>query len=430
MPSTRLALTLVAGTASLALAAPANAGIFGTDPIPISVTGNGGDANASSGGAAVSGDDRKGRFAGFHSDASNLVAGDTNGASDVFLWQRPRGRAGLTLTGNARPAGAFQRVSVGPGGRQANGASLNPSIDGSVQRGAKCVAFQSQATNLAAADRTGDWDVYVRNFASRKTLLVSKGVANATMPSIDGSCRQVAFEAANGKVYIGTVGGGVRSLGAGRDPDFSLDGSAVAWERGGSVVLSRFGRKSVVGPGANPQVSDAERLQGKSSSVWGVVFDSGAGLTGRDRNPGSDVYMRVFGPKGGARRTDLISASFRGGPSLGGDSYNGGITAYAPNRGILTFVTTVGGMSTMYYRNNNSGNIDDLAHVPSLDGKPAITGVVTSARANFIAFSAGHSGTFELTRRGRRGLPDLGDLDLAPARQDVFFKHLIDGEAI
>ena len=427
MAHPRLTL-LAAAAAALTLAPTANAGIFGTDPIPISVTGAGGGANADSGGAAVSGDDRKGRYAGFHSDASNLVSGDSNGVSDVFLWQRPRGGAGLRLSGPARPAGAFQRVSVGPGGREANGASLNPSIDGSVQRGAKCVAFQSQATNLAAGDSSSDWDVFVRNIASGKTILVSKGISNATLPSIDGACRQVAFQA-GGKVYVGKVGGGVRSLGAGADPDFSLDGSAVAWERGGSVVLSRFGRKSVVGPGANPQVSDAERLAGQKAPVWGVVFDTTTRLTGRDSSSGSDVYMRVLGPRGGVNRTDLISAAFRGGPSLGGDSYNGGITAYAPNRGILTFVNTRNGMSTMYYRNNNSGNIDDLAHVPSADGQPAIYDVVTSARANFIAFSARHAGTFELTRRGR-GRDLLDDVLGGANRQDVFFKHLIDGQPI
>lgn len=417
---TAMARTALAATALLAGAlgatAPAGAAIFGTDPIAISVSGNGGDANGNSGGAAVSGDNRKGRYAGFHSDANNLVAGDSNGVSDVFLWKRPRGQAGLRLTGNARPAGAFQRVSIGTGGVQANGASINPSIDGSVAKAPRCVAFQSQATNLVAADKTGDWDVYVRNFARRRTILISKGVgANAVNPSIDGACRKVAFEA-GGRVYTATVGGRARSLGAGGNPDFSLDGTAVVWEKGGSVMLSRNGRKSVVGPGDNPQVSDAERVAGRKAPVWGVVLDSNAALGGGG-DAGKDVFMRVFGPSGGPKSTLLIS-------KLGGENVNGGITAYAPNRGILTFVNTSNGMSTMYYFNKNSGNIDDLAHVPSLNGSPAIYDVVTSARANFIAFSARHAGSFELTGRRRAGSV------LPPDRQDVFFKHLADGEAI
>ena len=150
------------------------------------------------------------------------------------------------------------------------------------------------------------------------------------------------------------------------------------------------------------------------------MFDTTARLSGRDSSPGSDVYMRVFGVKGGVKRTDLISAGFRGGPTLGGDSYTAGITAYAPNRGILTFVTTRGGMSTLYYRNNNTGNIDDLAHAPSFDGQPSIFGVATGARANFVAFTSKHSGTFEA--RSATAAPG--------SRTDIFFKHLIDGEAL
>ena len=39
--------------------------------------------------------------------------------------------------------------------------------------------------------------------------------------------------------------------------------------------------------------------------------------------------------------------------------------------------------SILYFRNNNSGNIHPLAHAPA--GSP-ISGAVTSARANFVAF--------------------------------------------
>ena len=85
------------------------------------------------------------------------------------------------------------------------------------------------------------------------------------------------------------------------------------------------------------------------------------------------------------RGTDLISATRRGGQSLGGDSFNGGITAYAGTRGIVVFVNQRGGGSDLYYRNNHTGNIDDLAHAPA---SSPIQDVVTSARANFVAFTS------------------------------------------
>lgn len=435
---TRTLLAVCAATSALALALPgaASAGIFGTDPLNISVTPTGGEANGSSGGPAVSGDNRKTRLAAFHSDASNLVGGDTNGVTDVFVWSRPRGGQGISLP---RGSGSLQRVSVTGSGGQANGASSNPSLDGSITSAPHCVAFQSTASNLAAGDRDATSDVFVRDLRSRKTLLVSRGIsAAATNPSIAGSCRNVAFEA-GGRVLVAAVNGGkVRSVGAGHNPDYSLDGSAVTWEKGAGVAFTRNGKTSTVAAsGQNPTVSDAERLHGSKSSYWGVSFETRSALSGRDHNPGYDMYMRVLGSSGGAKRTDLISAPARGAGSLGGDNFNGGITAYAPNRGILTFTNTLGDATTMYYRNNNSGNIDDLAHSAALNGEPGISEVQTSARANFIAFSSAYTGSLASPFSGikacrrRCDLVPLPTLDsLFSPNRNIYFKHLIDGERI
>src|SRR5437764_8922885 len=74
------------------LAAPASlARTFGTDPIPIDVGPGGQAANGPSGGASISGDNRTARYVAFHSAAADLVAGDTNGTLDVFLYRRPSG---------------------------------------------------------------------------------------------------------------------------------------------------------------------------------------------------------------------------------------------------------------------------------------------------------------------------------------------------
>src|SRR3954451_19029617 len=166
--SCTLQLMAVLGAAAVSLLAPSavSAGIFGTNPINIS---GGGHANGESGSPAISGDNRKTRFAAFYSDASNLVRGDSNGKRDIFLWARPRGRKGLTLP---HGSGSLKRVSVSSSGKQANGDSFNPSLDGSAITAPHCVAFQSQATNLAPGDRDGTADVFVRDLRSRKTFLV------------------------------------------------------------------------------------------------------------------------------------------------------------------------------------------------------------------------------------------------------------------
>jgi Tol biopolymer transport system component len=363
--------TLVAFAVTGSAVAPA--GIFGPEPQAVSSSANRA-ANAPSGSPSISGDNRVVRYVAFHSFASNLTPGDTNGALDVFLY--------------SRTTKAMNRVSVTDNGRQANGASGNPALDGSVQRAPRCVAFQSQATNLAAGDRDRSWDIYVRDFRARKTRLVSRGIGpSAVDPAISGDCRQVAFTA-SGRIYVGNglKGGRPHFVARGTNPDLSLDGSALTWERGHGVWLRRRGRTSrVAAVGGNPHVSD-----GGSSRIWSVAYDGA-----------QDVWMKVFKSSGGAFKTKLISG--RNGHSLGGTSHNGGITAYAHPRGIIIFTNTQNGETTLWYMNLHSGNIDDLAHTSG-----EIFDVATSARANYAVFSS--TGSF----RGDSNGPT----------EDVFLKFL------
>ena len=372
----------------------------------------------------MSGDNRKGRLAAFHSEASNLVGGDSNGVADVFVYTRP---SGFRAAG-----GTLRRVSVTDSGGQANGPSTNPSLDGRVllgdgNRPPHCVAFQSEASNLTASDRDTTSDIFVRDLRRNRTILVSRGIgAAATNPAIDGSCRTVGFEA-GGRVYLAGVGGSVRSLGRGDQVDLALDGEGVVWVAGGKITFRRAGRTSKVGPGANPTVSDGERIGPRT--LWAVSFQTRASLVRRDHNPGLDVYTRVLAQRGGPRATDLISAPRRGAGSLGGDNENGGLTAYAARRGIIVFVNHRESGSYLFYRNNHSGNIDDLAvagkdqsgierprrAAAAQEADRAITEVSISARSNWVAFSS-----------TSQNFPFDGDGHV----EDVFFKHLIDGQSI
>jgi len=101
---------------------------------------------------AVSSD---GRYATFASDASDLVAGDTNGVTDVFVRDLRRQQT--------------SRVSVGPRGSQADGRSLCPllSADG------RYLAFGSEATNLVSGDTNDVGDVFLRDLGTRRTVRVS-----------------------------------------------------------------------------------------------------------------------------------------------------------------------------------------------------------------------------------------------------------------
>jgi hypothetical protein len=136
----------------LALLADVTTAVTFRDIDKASLSMAGTEANGASGSASISSD---GRFITFQSSASDLVTGDTNGAGDIFVYDRMHNTT--------------QRFSVGAGGTQSNGASADPSID---QTGT-FVAFDSTATNLVAGDMAGWQEIFVTSGAN--TVRVSMG---------------------------------------------------------------------------------------------------------------------------------------------------------------------------------------------------------------------------------------------------------------
>jgi Tol biopolymer transport system component len=143
-----------------------------------SVDSGGQPANGSSATPSTSAD---GRYVVFASDATNLVAGDTNGAQDVFV---------RDLT-----AGSTRRVSLDSRGHQGDGDSTGPSISAD----GRYVTFASAATNLAAGDTNDALDVFVRDLRHGTTNRVSldsrgrPGDAPSYDASISPNGRYVAF---------------------------------------------------------------------------------------------------------------------------------------------------------------------------------------------------------------------------------------------
>jgi len=106
----------------------------------VSVNSSGLQANGLSGRPTISAD---GRYVAFVSGATNLVAGDSNGALDIFVRDL---QAATTV-----------RVSVNADGEQANGSSYEPQISANGRR----VVFASSATNLYPDDTNRSLDVFV-----------------------------------------------------------------------------------------------------------------------------------------------------------------------------------------------------------------------------------------------------------------------------
>jgi Tol biopolymer transport system component len=131
-------------------------------------------ANLPSGAAAVS---ANGRYVAFASFATNLVAGDTNRAADIFL--------------RDRVAGTTRRISTGPGGAQANGPSDTQMV--SMTPDARFIAFSTTASNLAAHEQPGSWDVYVADRGTGTLRRVSGAGGRSLFPTISDNGRRVAF---------------------------------------------------------------------------------------------------------------------------------------------------------------------------------------------------------------------------------------------
>lgn len=100
----------------------------------------------------------------FESFSSQLVADDTNGERDIFVFDRTDG--------------SITRVSVGPMGVEANDASRAPVISGD----GRFVAFTSDATNLLAVpDSNGIRDLFIHDLDTGTTTIESVADGGATV---------------------------------------------------------------------------------------------------------------------------------------------------------------------------------------------------------------------------------------------------------
>jgi Tol biopolymer transport system component len=134
--------------------------------------------------AALSAD---GRYVVWSSVATNLVAGDTNASRDVF-------RRDLV-------SGVTTRVNVTPAGGQSAGDLAAFTIRVTVSADGRYVSFNSAATDLVAGDTNNTADAFVRDMVAGQTTRVnvgnageqSNGTATAQAPVMSDDGRYVAW---------------------------------------------------------------------------------------------------------------------------------------------------------------------------------------------------------------------------------------------
>jgi Tol biopolymer transport system component len=139
------------------------------------------NGTAGDGGSSAPSISSDGRWVAFHSFATNLVPGDTNGSMDVFV--------------HDRVSGTTQLVSVDSSGTQGDHVSANARISSD----GRFVAFSSNADNLVPGDTNGFEDVFVHDMLTGTTTRVSvdssgaQGNLYSSVPSISADGRLVAF---------------------------------------------------------------------------------------------------------------------------------------------------------------------------------------------------------------------------------------------
>lgn len=268
----------------------------------------GGVPNGPSRNPAVSRDDRAARLIAFESDASDLVAGDSNGQTDIFAVFRAEPFD--PTTGERWRVGQTQLVTRGFDGSPANGRSYKPVVDGGSRTAPSCIAFVSDASNLVPGDTNGVADAFVLELGSGRIQRVSvaTGGRQANGPTLDvavsSDCGRVAFTSrasnlavtrARRAAWVNARTGGLRRGVAQVYVRFLKGGRLDAAFKGLTFLASASDRgRAGNGHSGEPSLSGAGRV---------VSFSSNAtNLERGDRGSGSDVYARIVGRKFGVVR--------------------------------------------------------------------------------------------------------------------------------
>lgn len=317
----------------------------------------GGIPNGPSRNPAISQDQRIAKVVAFESDASDIVANDVNGFTDVFFIRRaqPYGNDGTPWQG-----GAAELASTGMGGQPANGRSYLPALDGdSKNLEPHCLGFVSEASNLVPNDTNGVADAFVRNLdtGAISRVSVNSHGQQANGPTFDvslsGDCARVAFSSTATNLALTKAGKSDPNLRplvtspapAGRKqvyvrilPGDPKDGTLV-----GRTFLASASNKL---PGDGDSFDPEWSRPGKAF----VFTSTSTNFSPRDGAPNQDVYLRqvkrVFGKykvtecrfkKKRGRRVRVCHRTVRGKQTLelltrwvsdggDGDSFNASIT--------------------------------------------------------------------------------------------------------
>jgi Tol biopolymer transport system component len=274
---------------------------------------------------AIDGD---GNIVVFYSDASNLVPGDDNNSSDIFVYDRTT----QTLT----------RISIAFDGGETDGDSLNPAINAS----GRYIVYQSFATNVIAEDNNGRSDIFLYD----RNTGVTERICNQNVEP-------------NGSSFV---------------PAISPDGFFVAFATSATNLIPddtnglvdvyvcnrhthEYDRISV---GVGGEGNGISIIPDISASGCFVVYKSEAdNLVPDDRNERVDVFVRDR-ERG---ITDIISSSIHGGSAND--------ASFPPTISDIGTFVAFGSAATDLL-------VGDVNHVPSVYVRNRVTGDIRLVDVN------------------------------------------------
>ena len=228
-----------------------------------------GEAEGASEGSSIS---ANGHVVAFRSFASDLVRGDTNGLPDDFVrdWV----------------AGVTERVNVSSSEEEANAVTFRGALSADGRR----VAFRSRASNLVAGDTNAALDVFVRDRVAGETRRISVAT-NGAQAEARGTPAPIRANLFMSRAFLSATGRyaafGSRAGNLVRGDTNGVPDVFVHDEATGRTV-----RVSVADDGA--QADDASFVAGISGDGRVVAFVSSASnLIPGDVNYGRAVFVRV-----------------------------------------------------------------------------------------------------------------------------------------
>jgi Tol biopolymer transport system component len=339
------------------------------------------------------------RFVVFTSSATNLVAGDTNAADDVFAFERATGTVRL--------------LSHDPNGAPGDGASHG----GQISADARYVAFVSLATQLVPNDTNGVQDAFVHDRLTDSIERVSVSSSGAQADdlsysvalSLDGRFVAIESRASNldpsdqsanttdvfvrdrvlaTTMLISRSSGGVQDqLQGSHNPLISADGRFVAFESFSAILAAPdtnhatdvFIRDVVTGTtelasvGAGNVQSEpftSSRLLGLSQDGRWIAFSSAsANFAANDGNGVADVFLR-----------DRVAATTAR-ISVAGDGSEGDGASNGARGGVLSLDATRVALVS-HASNFDAGDANGASDVFLFDATPGAPRVYCTAKAS------------------------------------------------